>query len=442
MYTKQGIIMPGLICLHVTTSSQEAKTKDLKKKEQKSVSFAPGITESSASRRPLGVAVRLPIVGGNGEFIGRILAMRLQDDSDHSVMWELADILLVTRHSLSDFYQLLQYTLRPTGMSDAKIEQVLFDLSHKILSGRLLKGARMAKVSFTDVQRREVARHILEKISPDELLVRLSKGVGACEEVDELVFLLKENLVPHLQILKRKLLERLEPIEVYHILAGLLGTMEMSFTPSTPPVLNQQVSRERRFCLEQIEDERPEALAIREQLRGIIREAQALGPDGVPALSNSDFVTGLDRLPPYYRARLEEAMPSVFARLDRFRELHDAKAALERLHGKEVVDRLFVKELNARNDALSDPAQLELFDGLSRQAFMMSRLEEVIASLGHRDPVLLTVAIADVVEGMDDAGNADKIKRAMEKYQCHRDRIAEELGAGRSPQEILLGLKG
>ena len=102
--------------------------------------------------------------------------------------------------------------------------------------------------------------------------------------------------------------------------------------------------------------------------------------------------------------------------------------------------RLLVKELDTRNAALTF-VQQQSFDMVSRQAFMMARLGEVVERLGHPDPALLTIAIVDVVEGPDDAENVDKIGRAIEKYRPHREQIQEALDRGQSPGEILQSLK-
>lgn len=393
-----------------------------------------------APRRPLRATIRESIVGADGNFNGRVLAERLQSD-DHQVMWELADIIFRTKYSPSIFFPALQETLKIAGIPDASIEQVLLDLSHKIYNGCLLRGAKMEHVSFDGIQKKEAARYLLKKIDPDHLIMKLSKGAGACEEIDKLAALLKEDLIPHLQILEGKLLERIEPLEAYRTLLGMLNTMLMMFSSSTPVMLQRLVAMKRESYLQKIEDERPEILAIRERIQqDLLRSTEALGSDGIPAILSSEFITTLHLLPPACRAELEAAIPSVFANLAEFRRIHDAKAALEALHGKEMVTRLLIKEIETRNEALTF-VQQQSFDMVSRQAFMMSRLGEVAERLGRPDPALLAIAIVDVVEGPDDADNADKIGRAIEKYRPHREQIQEALDGGQSPAEILRSLK-
>lgn len=393
-----------------------------------------------APRRPLRATIRESIVGADGNFNGRVLAERLQSD-DHQVMWELAEIIFRTKYSPSIFFPALQKTLQIEGIPDASTEQVLLELAHKILNGRLLRRAKMEQVSFDGIQKKEAARYILERIHPDYLIRNLSKETGACEEIDELAALLKEDLIPHLRMLEGKLLERIEPLEAYRTLLGTLNTMLMTFSSSTPVMLRHLVAIKRESYLQKIEDERPEILAIRERIQqDLLRPTEALGSDGVPAILSSEFITTLDLLPPSCRAELEAAIPSVFANLAEFRRIHDAKAALEALHGKETVTRLLIKEIETRNEALTF-VQQQSFDMVSRQAFMVSRLGEVAERLGRPDPALLAIAIVDVVEGPDDADNADKIGRAIEKYRPHREQIQEALDRGQSPAEILRSLK-
>ena len=262
------------------------------------------------------------------------------------------------------------------------------------------------------------------------------------ETVDKMADFISKapHIILGLRCLEKELLKaKFTPLEACRVVLGVLNTMHINELDQSKM---DRIQAERVSYLKKVQkiEQEPLVRPIRVELRSLVQQAGEIDPVAIAVLPSAEFMDSLDQFHPQHRVKLAGLIP--FALEERFRAIHAAREDLaERCKGLGVnFLELVTEEVMTWCDAHPESRSVR-FDLVGQQAFMFSRVAELVLHFPTADQDLLAIALTATLEGMDPP-SAEKVAREMQKYESRLPQIKEELAKeGASLESVLAILK-